>query len=355
MSDLSPRLTRRRALYIMGGAAGGLTLHACTQNTTAPTAQTSPAASPNETVKASNGSTLWIGFVPLYIAAEKGFFKENGLDLELKVFGTSGEGNSALAAGRVESINNVTSETVALASKDQNFRIVQIADSSKGGDGILARTSIQSIADFKGKEVAVEIGSVSHFFLLSVLEENGLTGEDVTLVNLSPDAAAAAYTAGRADIAVTYSPFLAQAGAAQKDGRVIFDSSMMPNAIMDVYLFSNKFIQEQPQAVEGFVRGIFQAKEFLQTNPDEALAIAGKKLELKPEEVAEELKGVELTTLEDNVRLLSDSSAEDSMLNHMNSLSKFLKAQNQIPAEIPTDQLQQLIDPTFVKAVQAKP
>lgn len=351
----APRLTRRRALYVMGGIAGGLTLHACTSN--APTATQSPAASPageaspTETTSASNGSTLWIGYAPMYIAAEKGFFKEGGLDLDLKVFGSTGEGNSALASGRIDSTNNVSSETVTLATKNQNFRIVQVADSSNGGDGILARNSIQSIADFKGREVAVEIGSVSHFFLLQVLQEAGLTGDDVKLVNLTPDAAATAYTAGRADIAVTYSPFLKQAADAQSDGRIIYDSSKMPNAILDLYLFSDKIVQERPKAVEAFVRGIFRGKEFLQTNPDEALAIAGKKLELTPEEVAEELKGVQLTSLEDNIKLLAEPTSDIYLVKHMDTLGQFLKGQGQIPEAPSTDMLASLIDPSFVKAV----
>jgi NitT/TauT family transport system substrate-binding protein len=334
-----------------------LTLHACTQQPqaesapdAAPAADGAAAASPSEMVKASNGSTLWIGYSPLYVAIEKGFFREGGLDLEHKVFSSTGESNAALAAGRIESINNVTSEAVAFAAKGQDFRIVQIADSSQGGDGILARNSIADITDFKGKEIAVEIGSVSHFFLLQVLQEAGLSGEDVTITNVTPDAAAAAYSSGRVDIAVTYSPFLKQSNDAQPDGRIIYDSSKMPTAIMDVYMFSTQFVEEQPEATQAFVNGIFRAREFLQTNADEANAIAGKRLELAPEEVASELKGVGLTSPEDNIKLMSDTSSDTYLGKHMESLAQFLKGQNQIPEAPTLEQLSTLIDPTFVKA-----
>lgn len=353
MSQVFPRLTRRRALYLIGGVAGGLTLHACTQ---APTPSASPAASadapPAEPVKAANGSTLWIGYTPLYIAVEKGFFKEAGIDLEHKIFSSTGEGNAALAAGRIESINNVTSETVAFAAKGQDFRIVQVADTSLGGDGILARNSVADIADFKGRQVAVEIGSVSHFFLLQVLEEAGLTGDDVEITNVTPDAAAAAYSSGRVDIAVTYSPFLKQANDAQSDGRIIYDTSKMPTAIVDVYIFNTQFVEENPQAVEGFVKGIFKAQEFLQTNKEEALAIAGKFLQLTPAEVEQELTGVGLTNVEDNITMLDDASSDIYLVNHMESLGQFLKAQNQVPEAPTADSLKALVDPTFVKAVQ---
>lgn len=349
----SPRfVTRRHAIQMMAGVAGGFTLHACTQqtNTSAPAQSESSPATSAEPVKGTNGSTLWIGFAPLYIAIEKGFFKAGGLELEHKVFSSTGEGNAALAAGRIDSINNVASEMVLFAAKGQDFRIVQVADSSMGGDGILARNSVKDIADFKGRQVAVEIGSVSHFFLLQVLQEAGLSGDDVKITNVTPDAAAAAYSSGRADIAVTYSPFLQQSNQAQKDGRIIFDSSKMPNAIMDVYVFSTAFVQSNPQAVQAFVNGIYKAQELIKTNQDEAFAIAGKMLQLKPEEVGQELKGVQLTSREDNIKLLSDTSSDTYLGKHMESLSNFLKDQDQIPQAMTLDQLSALIDPTFVKA-----
>jgi NitT/TauT family transport system substrate-binding protein len=352
----APRIfTRRHVLEVMGGVIGSLALHACTQSSetaSSPAASGSPGDS-TAPVKSTNGSTLWIGYSPLYIAAEKGFFKEGGLDLEVKVFSSTGEADSAIAAGRIDSINNVTSEAVSLMSKFQDFRIVQIADSSLGGDGILARNDVKSIADFKGREIAVELNSVSHFFLLQVLQEAGLSGNDVKLTNVTPDAAAAAYSSGKADIAVTYAPFLQQANQGQKDGRVIYDTSKMPTAIMDLYVFRSQFVQEHPQAVQGFVNGIFKAQEFLKTNTQEALAIAGKQLGLKPDEVAEQLKGVNLTNLDDNLKILAEPTSKVYLVNHMENLGKFLKGQNQISTAPTPEQIKALIDPSFVKQAKA--
>lgn len=351
-----PRLTRRRALYVMGGAAGAITLHACTQqasdtSSASPDAAETTAASPSgEPVDATNGSTLWIGYSPLYVALEKGFFEEGGLNLSHNVLSTSGEGNAAFAAGRLDGLCNVTSETVAFATKGQDFKIVQVADSSQGGDGILARNSVGSVEDFKGKEVALEIGGVSHFFFLQVLKEAGLTADDVTITNLSPDAAAAAYQSGRVDVAVTYSPFLKQANDAQSDGRIIYDTTKMPTAIMDVYLFSNQIVEENPQAMQAFVNGIYKAVDFLKTSPDEANAIAGKQLGLTAEEVATELQGVRLIGPEDNVKLLGDLDSSDSIVQHMVDLGTFLKEQEQITEAPTADQIKGFIDSTFVQA-----
>ena len=342
--------TRRQALWLMTGLTGSLALHACSQSPSGESASTEAGAAP-QTTTAETGSTLWIGYTPLYIALEKGFFKESGLNLDYKVFSGSTESDAAFAAGRLDGQNSVTSEVVALASRGQDYRIIMVADSSLGGDGILARNSVKDIADFKGKTVAVEQGGVSHFFLLQVLQEAGLKAEAVQIINMTPDAAAAAYQADKADIAVTYAPFLQKANQAQPDGRVIYDTSKMPTAIMDVYLFSPEFVEQKPQAAQAFVNGILKGIEFLDTNREEALAIAGKKLALSPEEVDAELKGVDLTSLEKNVEMLGKPDSDLYLLPHMKSLGEFLVSQGQIP-EAPND-LAQRLDPQFVQSASA--
>lgn len=341
--------TRRQALWLMSGLSGSLALHACTQQTqtSSSTAQSTEAAS-TEPVSATSGGTIWIGYTPLYIALEKGFFQEGGLKLDYKDFSSGNDVNAAFGAGRIDGQGNVTSQAVTLAAKGIDYRIVMAADNSLGGDGILARNNIADIKDFKGKQIAAEEGSVSHFFLLQVLKSAGLSSNDVKIINVTPDAAAAAYQAGRTDIAVTYSPFLQKANEAQKDGRIIYDTSKMPAAIVDVYLFNNKFLEANPEATKAFVQGILKAIKFLETNKDEALAIAGKRLQLKPEEVEEQLKGVRLIDLPTNLEMMSDSQSDIYLLKHMNELSQFLVEQKQIPQAA---DVSKVLEPKFLKEV----
>ena len=348
MTQYSPLFTRRRTLWLMGGLAGSLALHACSESSQAPAESPSGGAAPR--VSAATGSTLWIGYVPLYVAIEKGFFKEAGFDLEHKIFSGSTEADAAFGAKKLQGISNVTSEAVSLLSKGQDYRIIQVADTSLGGDGILARNSVADITDFKDKEVAVELNGVSHFFLLQVLKEAGLSDKDIKINNLTPDAAAAAYQADRVDIAVTYSPFLKQANDAQADGRIIYDTSKMPTAIVDVFMFEPEFVSSNSDAAQAYVNGIFKGQEFIQTNKDEAMEIGAKWLELTPEDVEAELQGVDLTSPENNITMLSDESSDLYLLKHMMELNRFLADQGQIPAAHSEDVLKQVLDPTFVKA-----
>jgi len=165
--------TRRQTLWLITGLSSSLTLHSCSQQSQSTasnsTNQTTEAVS-TKSNSATSGSTLWIGYTPLYIALEKGFFQEAGLKLDYKDFSSSPDAQAAFGAGRLDGQSLVTSEAVLLRSKGVDYRIILAADNSLGGDGILARNSIADIKDFKGKQVAVEVGGVSHFFLLQVLK-----------------------------------------------------------------------------------------------------------------------------------------------------------------------------------------
>ena len=329
--------TRRQSLWLIAGAVGGWGLHACTQ--TNDQSQTSVAP-------VSIGMTTWIGNTPLFIAQEKGFFQERGLDLDVKNFSTVAEAFPAFTVGQLDAISPVTSEAVSLAAQEVDYRTVLVMDTSEGADGILARNTIKSIKDFQGKKIAVQQGGVGHFFLLQVLAEEGLSGNDIQIVNTTPDAAAAAYEAGNIEIAYSYSPYMDKANTVQQ-GRIIYDSSKMPTAIADVYVFRTEFIENHPESVEAFVDGVLQGLEFLNTNPDEGVAIAAKKLNVTPEELVTQLQGISLPDRETNREMLGNAQSDLYLLKPMTALAKFLNEQNQIKT-VPN--LSQVLEPRFVQS-----
>lgn len=352
------RWTRRQALWMLTGAIAGTGLHGCARSSQTAATNTSPAASPiasslGETgsgeMFASIGITTWIGTTPLYIALEKGFFKELGLNPDLKVFQTVAQAFPAFTAGQLDGVAPVTSEAVLLAAQGVDYKIVLVEDTSLGADVILARNSIESIEDFKGKKIAVELGGIGHFFLLQVLAEAGLSEKDVELVNTPPDAAAAAYQAGNIEIAYSYSPFSDKAIEAQPDGRVIYSSKQMPTAIADIYAFRTDFIESNPEAVAAFVAGNMKGLEFLKTNREEGLTIMANQLEITPEDLDQQLQGIQMPDLETNVEMLGNPNSDLYLLKPMENMARFLQEQGQIDS-IPD--LSTVIDPQFVNALK---
>ena len=329
--------TRRQSLWLIAGAVGSWGLHACTP--TGEQSQTSVAP-------VSIGMTTWIGNTPLFIAQEKGFFQERGLNLDVKIFGTVAEAFPSFTVGQLDAVSPVTSEAVSLAAQGVDYRTVLVMDTSEGADGILARNTIKSINDFKGKKIAVQQGGVGHFFLLQILAEAGLSGNDIQIVNTTPDAAAAAYEAGNIEVAYSYSPYMEKANTAQKQGRIIYDSSKMPTAIADVYVFRTEFIDEHPESVAAFVDGVLQGLEFLKTNREEGVAIAAKKLNVTPEDLATQLQGISLPDRETNQEMLGNAQSDLYLLKPMTALAEFLNEQNQIDT---VPDLSAVLEPRFVQ------
>lgn len=351
MSDAPLKLRRRHALHLLAGASGAALLHACGSSSSSPEGTGSEGASSGKaSMKMTLGTIPWIGQVPLYIAQEKGFFEEEGLDFNLRLFGANSEYMAAFLSDQLDGVSPVSSEAVVMKAQGKDYKIVLVQDNSVGGDGILARDSITSIEDFKGKKVAVDTTGVSYFFLLQVLKEAGLSKDDITAVNTDTAAAANAFQSGSVDIAVTFAPFLQQAADAVEDGRIIYDSSKMPTAIIDLYLFDMAYIEANPEAVQAFVNAALKGLQYLKDNPDEGIAIGAKELEYSPEELEADLKGVTLPDTETNLKMLAEPDSDIYLAEPLEELADFLLAEGQIESD-PGD-LSTLLDPQFVQAAK---
>jgi NitT/TauT family transport system substrate-binding protein len=240
------------------------------------------------------GMTTWVGYGPLFLARDKGFFQENGLEVELRIIEEAALYMAAIAAGELDGNASTIDEIMKYRSPEFCFKSVVALDDSHGGDGVLTQTDVTSLKDLKGKEVALNTGSVSQFWFNILLKREGMTENDLKIQNMTADDAAAAFIAGRIPAAVTWEPHLTLVRTKQQ-GKVLIDSSTTPGLIVDVVALDCDYIKNNPKDVEALVKGLYKAVEFIKTNQQEAYAIMAKGvggyLE-KPEDFAEAAKGV---------------------------------------------------------------
>lgn len=248
------------------------------------------------------GFNTWVGFGPFYIAQEKGFFAERGLNVELQRIEGTGERRSALIAGRLEGMGSTVDDLIIGAAQGVEGKMVLGLDESIGADGILTSKDISTVADFKGKSIAVQPGFVNHFFLLYILDANGLSSKDVTIVPMEPDKASAAFVAEEVDIAVTWEPHLSEVEKNRPDGQRFLTTNDYPGIVVDILVFRNDVVEDRPDDVRAFVDAWYQALDFLQTNPEEANAIIAKAMDLASVDVGGMLSGVKFLSKEDNAK-----------------------------------------------------
>lgn len=102
-------------------------------------------------------------------------------------------------------------------------RIIGVANSAQNNNAVLVpqASSARSMADLKGKRVAVAKGSSGHYLLLAALREAGLTSRDINIAYVSPVDGQNAFASGRLDAWAVWYPFVGQATA--RGGRVLVD------------------------------------------------------------------------------------------------------------------------------------
>ena len=112
--------------------------------------------------KITIGMSGWTGFAPLTLAEQAGLFKANGIEVETK-FVPQRERNLALASGALNCVVTTVDTMILWASTIPLVQVL-VLDRSKGGDGLGARPNIGSIADLKGKTIAVDgVGTCALF------------------------------------------------------------------------------------------------------------------------------------------------------------------------------------------------
>lgn len=237
------------------------------------------------------GLVTWLGYGPFYIAQEKGFFKENNVEVQLEKIEGDVERRAAIASGNLDAIALTLDSMIVLRSNGIPLKTVMAIDTSNGGDGIVAVQSIASIQDLKGHQIAFPTGLPSHFFLYSVLKENGMKMSDIKPVVMDADQAGAAFASGKIDAAVTWEPWLSKAKEVGR-GHVLADSRSHPGEIADVLFMREDVISNRSQEIDGLVKAWYKAVDFVSANPEEAKTIMSKAFGLSNEKVTSLLPGI---------------------------------------------------------------
>lgn len=255
--------------------------------------------------KVTLGTTSWPTNMFFYLAKEKGYFEENGVNVTIKDFSSTTESTNAFIGGKIDFCTFASSETISPFAQGAEFSIVLETDKSNGSEGLVAKSDIKNISDLAGKTIATQIYSVDHMLLLTLLNENGMTEKDVNIVDMSIQESGNAFIAGQCDAACIWDPYFSQAKAA--GGTELFSSADNPNLITDVLGASKSVIKNNPDAVAGVIKAFFEAVDYWKENPDDANKIMGKQLGVTEEEFAEQMNGLLIPTVDDVVTAFTEA------------------------------------------------
>lgn len=145
----------------------------------------------------------WVGYGPLYLAADKGFFKDEGIELVFIDEQLDSARRDAFKREMLDSEAGTIDLLVSKRAEDTPIVAVMEIDISSGGDGIVATEDIKRIEDILGKRVALARDNVGETFISYIFHKKGLNMDDVTIIAKRPERVAQAFLDGEADAAVT--------------------------------------------------------------------------------------------------------------------------------------------------------
>ena len=221
------------------------------------------------------GLVTWIGYGPLYIAKEKGFFDEQHVSVDLQRIEGDVERRAAIASGNLDGIALTLDAMIVLRARGIPLRTVMAIDASNGGDGIVAVQNIKSVKDLAGHQIAFPTGLPSHFFLYSVLKSHDMHMSDIKPVVMDADQAGAAFASGKIDAAVTWEPWLSKATEVGR-GHILATSRDYPQTIEDVLFFREDAIGKRRTDIDGVIKAWYNGVHYVSEHPAEAKAIMGR-------------------------------------------------------------------------------
>jgi len=263
----------RRDLLKLAGAAGSLAL--------------APAVLRAQTLEKKNvtlavGGQALIYYLPLSIAHQRNYFKDEGLDARIVDFAGGSKALQAVVGGSADVVSGAFEHTISLQSKGQFYRafalqgrapMIVLAVSKK------TMPNYKSPADLKGKKIGVTApGSSTNMMVNFFLAQHGLKSSDVSIIGVGAGAGAiTAMRTGQIDAMANLDPVistLVKEDAVQliadtrtlKDTQSIFGGNMPAGCLYT----SQAFIDQNPNTTQALANAIVRADKWIQAaTPDE--------------------------------------------------------------------------------------
>jgi NitT/TauT family transport system substrate-binding protein len=231
--------------------------------------------------------------LPVYIAQEKGFYRENNLDVDAVFTRGGGENVQAVVSGDAQiGLGTGTLAVIAAIVKKAPIKIA--AAEITGMDAfwyVQGNTSMRKLEDLAGKKVAYSRpGSSSHMAVLAIADQikaKGLKPAEPVSLGGIPEVYTAVRT-GQADAGWSVAPF--QLDLVEKgDLRVVIkgdEINAMKEITPRVHFLNNEFAAKNPDAVRGFFKAQQRALDYMFEHKEETAKIWIRRAEMKYPEAA---------------------------------------------------------------------
>jgi aliphatic sulfonates family ABC transporter substrate-binding protein len=226
------------------------------------------------------GMSAGINTVPSLVAEHEGYFKEQGLDVELRPLARGGDAIKAVAAGSLQF--SESAHVPFMAAVDRGVPMVAVAVAARGFYGKLvasnANAHLKTLADFKGKHIGTQMGTGMFTIVLMLLEKEGMKQSDFNFTNLRVvDMPAAMETnSANLDAVLGWEPGMRRIVNSGK-GKVVITAKQFEEMASITYPFllttSQQYRKDHPDIVQKVVNAYEKADKYIGTHHEQTVEI----------------------------------------------------------------------------------
>jgi NitT/TauT family transport system substrate-binding protein len=217
---------------------------------------------------------------PLIIAAEKGYFADEGLNVTIRNYKFGRLCLEAMFAGEVNLSTNAQMPVVMNGFKRDDFSIIaEFAYNDDDSKMVVRKDRIRTGADLKGKKIGTPFGTSAHFFLDIYLNYSNVPKTSVEVIDILAQNLPDAMKTGKVDAISSFEPYayetlqLLQDKATRMDKIELFREAFIVVGMKD-------FINNHPEALNKLLCSIERGIAFIKKNKRETMQILAKKLKV---------------------------------------------------------------------------
>ena len=251
----------------------------------------------------------WPGWVAWEVAIQKGWIKQAGVEAEFLWF-EYGPSMEAFTAGKVDAVMMTNGDSLVTGANGAKNVVIMLTDYSNGNDQIIAKPGIKSIKELKGKKIGLEVGVVEHLMLLNALKKNGMSENDLNIVNTPTGQTPQVLASGQVDAVGAWQPNAGQALKALAGSKAIYTSADEPGLIYDTIAVSPQSLAQRRGDWVKIVSLWDKVVAYI-SNPatkDDALKIMAARTGSTPAEYAAFLGGTRFLTLAESAKIIASKN-----------------------------------------------
>lgn len=220
----------------------------------------------------------------VHLALAKGFFQEEGVEVQPTILSFGKQALDAVLAGEAD-LATVAETPVMFAALDgERLSVVASIFSSGMNHAVVAnrKSGVSRIDDLRGKRIGFTQGTTSEFFLSCFLVANSIGAGEIVPVRLIPDQMPHAIMTGEVDAVSVWTPHLKTiARKLGENGSVFYD----PDIYTETFVLAGRpaYVEQNQEAVRRVMRALLKAEEFASQRPAEARALLAGPLKFAPE------------------------------------------------------------------------